>query len=448
MTSPLRSYQTDAAIEAAQTIQRSGGYYIQHPPGAGKSLTAIAVARLLKAERIVVVCPLVAIGVWHREFAKWWPDRSFRPTVINYDKLLDNATLQRLCSECPDLLIVDEAQYVKSPSAARTRAIWKLREYSAGVLYLSGTPAHSPVDWWAQYKVIAPGEPIFRANFSAFKNSLLVLGGPNGNWPMKDKKTGQLRIRKPMYDSVMRAIAPYTHVAPNALDDLEEPVDQEIPFELDAKEIAALADMEKDLRIELPPSAPVTAEIVLTKMMRLTQIAAGHATADDGSTVEIGHSRERALADLLEQHDSERVVIACRFREDIQRIKVLLQAAGRPCSIIDGGTSGPERTKSEDWFQKESPDNAVMILQYQAGGVAITLTAAKIMVLYTLDLSVIRYRQMIGRIWRIGQKGRCVIYTLCADGTQDSLALKGLKHGYDAVNLAKILTSRLYDGAA
>lgn len=460
--SPLRQYQAEAAVLATQVIKQNGGFYIQHPPGAGKSLTAIAVARLLKAQRIAVVCPVVAIGVWKREIARWWPQcgaydalgwidvngNAVPPGVstaliVNYDRLIDKKNLDKLCEWTPDLLIVDEGQYVKSPSALRTRAIWKLADQSAGVLYLSGTPAHSPEDWWAQYRIIARGHPEFSMNFTQYKSRLIVLGGPNGNWPMKTKE-GQLKIRPEAYERVTQAMAHYTHLAPGALDDLEEPVEQEIPFSLTPGESDVYDKMATLLRAELPPDKEVQAEIVLTKLLRLSQISAGHVTTTEGKTYHIGNSREAALMDLLEQHADEKVVIACRFTEDIRRLAVAIQAQGRAFSFIDGSVTGATRTERENWFQQiEEP--AVMLLQYQAGGVAITLTTARVLVYYTLDYSVIRYRQMLGRIWRIGQKGRCLVYTLIAEGTQDGLVAGGLKRGFELVDLARILLSKLRD---
>jgi superfamily II DNA or RNA helicase len=464
VASPLRPYQTEAAIRASQVIGSHGGFYVSHPPGAGKSLTAIATARLLKARRIAVVCPLVAVGVWKREIRKWWPQcGAYDPgwinvnhdalpdgvsiaVIVNYDRLAaQKHTLTQLCDWAPDLLIVDEGQYVKSPSANRTRAVWSLADQSAGVLYLSGTPAHSPVDWWAQYRVVARGDPAFRMNFTAFKQSLLVLGGPNDNWPMKDKRTGQMLIRPDAFKQVTQAMAPYTHLAPHALDDLEEPVEQEIPFALDAEETRVYQAMADYLRAELGDGSETTAEIVITKLMRLIQISAGHVTNGQGQTASVGHSREEALFDLLEQHADEKVVVACRFTEDIKRTYTRL-AGSRAATYIDGSITGPERTKREEWFQT-TDEPAVILLQYQAGGVAITLTAAKVLVLYTLDPSVIRYQQMIGRIFRIGQKGRCLIYTMCADNTQDALMLSALKHGVSSVDLARILLSQLRTNA-
>ena len=43
------------------------------------------------------------------------------------------------------MLVVDEAHYVKNPSAQRTQAVARVRERSSRILYMSGTPLENRV---------------------------------------------------------------------------------------------------------------------------------------------------------------------------------------------------------------------------------------------------------------------------------------------------------------
>lgn len=458
MTSPLRDYQAEAAAQGFHVVSEYGGYYIQHDPGMGKTLTLIALARLLKVHRVCVACPPVALGVWRREVARWWPmheGHEFR--LVSYDSLSDpvpsdsstarrdtgRTRLKQLCDWSPELLVLDEAHYVKSPTSARTKAVMTLRRYAIYCVALSGTPSHNLLDLWTQYRLIAPDEPLFKQSFSAYKQSMVLLGGPTGNWPMKDRKTGELRLRPGAKETLTQVTAPYTHVATADMMDVPEPVETVVPFDLAGKERTAYNDMEAVLRTELPDGSEASAEIVLTKLLRLSQIAAGHVTNTKGDTVNLGTSRLDTTLALLDERPCQKVVVACRFRRDMQLIRDELNSRGRPLAIIGGETPEKFRAQYEDWFQSaSSPANAVMLLQYQAGGTAITLHAARTLILHTLDLSVIRYRQMIGRIWRIGQKGLCEVLIPVAEGTQDETALAGLKSGDDN-RLAKLLLDYL-----
>ena len=70
MTLPLRPYQ-EAALQRFLVERR---LVLSHAPGAGKTLTAIAAAQALNAQRILVVASALARPTWVREFAKWWPE--------------------------------------------------------------------------------------------------------------------------------------------------------------------------------------------------------------------------------------------------------------------------------------------------------------------------------------------------------------------------------------
>lgn len=471
MANPLREYQTDAVSQGYHVVRDAGGFYIQHPPGMGKSLSAITLARLLKVGRVVIVCPPVAIGVWKREINKWWPEhpRIWSDTtgfplseantgvvIVSYDSLVDpmpaegkpKSVYGQLRTDMlrgwePELLLLDEAQYAKSPDSLRARAVWNLRSRSIYCVALSGTPQHNALDLWAQYRMIAPDEPLFARPFGQYKKSLLLLGGPNGNWPMKDKRTGRLRFRPGAEAEIAQAIAPYTHIADSKLLNVPEPVESVVPVKLDGTERKVYQNMENLLRNQFPDGSEAEAEIVLTKLLRLEQIAAGHVNTTDGQVKRFGHSKLDALRELLEEREDQKVIVACRFHMDIIGIQEMLKKMGRAYYTIDGTVKAADRTKAEEAFQSE-PGNHVMILQYQAGGVAITLTAAQTMILYTLDPSVIRYRQMIGRVFRIGLDHYVQVISLLAEMTQDEVVYGGLKAGVEHTDLARMMLNHLH----
>lgn len=446
-----------------------GAFYLQWSPGMGKTLGAIALHRKL-SHRTVVVCPVVAQGVWRREFDKWLPGTRIAidaPTpdaqvvITTYDKIKDPKAddplkqrrtganrLHALQRWSPDLLILDEAQYFKSPSTARTRAVWKLAAAATYKLLLSGTPAHSPLDWWSQFRVVAPHEPIFRQTYQEFKAANVVLQqGPGGvNYPMRGR--GGAMITKDAFQDTVKAMAPYVHAVAKSALNLPEPLVEEVPVYLNSAERKAYTQMETMLRAELHDETEANAVIVLTKMLRLAQIAAGHVTNEAGATVDIGHSKTAATLELLEQRDEEKVVVACRFRQDIARLRDELVKAGRPVEVIDGSVSAIHRTRNENWFQHQD-HNGVMLLQYQAGGVAITLHRASSLIMHTLPLSVIQWQQMLARVHRIGTMTNVSILYPLVEDTLEEVLLAGLQRGASQVDMARLLLKYLnrQDGA-
>jgi len=480
MTVTFHPYQREGIVRAYHAMQdptNRGGFYLQWKPGMGKSLGAIALHRKLTLDqaergetmRTVIVCPVVAQGVWRREFDKFMPgtaisdidsmDADTRVVITTYDKIKDpkasNALQQRrtgtnrlhkLQKWDPVLLVLDEAQYVKSPTTSRTRAVAKLAGGIPFKLLLSGTPAHSPLDWWSQFRIVAPHEPVFRETYTQFKQNVVVLTqGPAGAYPTRGKN-GAIIVKADGYKKLVEAMAPYVHAVPKSVLQLPEPIVSDIPIVLSAAERKAYTQMETMLRTELDLGngaiTEANATIVLTKILRLTQIAAGHVTDEAGQTVRIGSAKVDAALELLEEREDEKVVIACRFKDDIVHLAEELDKAGRPYRIIAGSVSGTQRTAAEDWFQKED-HNGVMLLNYAAGGVAITLTAASSMILFTLTPSVIQWEQTTSRVHRIGTTTNVQMLYLTAQQTQDEIMLAALQRGASAVDMARLLLKYL-----
>lgn len=459
----LFPYQQEGVLAAHYKLLEHGGFYLQWKAGMGKTLGAIALHHTLKSARTLIVAPVVAQGVWRREFEKWLPGTNVAfdapadgcdVVVTTYDKIKDPKSdnpsrqrrtgtdrLHRLLAWQPDLLVLDEAQYAKSPNTGRTRAAWKIAGGSKYKLLMSGTPAHSPLDWWAQFRIISPAEPIFRQQFREYRSQVMVLAGPNGNWAVRDARGGYV-TKGDGYKRLVEAMAPYVHAVAKDVLGLPEPLVTEIPITLSKAEQKAYDEMETMLRTELHDETEANASIVLTQIMRLDQIAAGHVTNEGGATVDVGHSKSDACMELIDQRDDEKIVVACRFKEDIARLKAELDKRERPYRIIDGSVSAGKRTEAEDWFQTQE-HSGVMLLNYQAGGVAITLSKASTLIMYTLTPSVIQWEQMLARVHRIGTTTNVSVLYLLAEGTHDEIQLSGLKAGASMVDMARLLLKYL-----
>ena len=86
-------------------------------------------------------------------------------------------------------------------------------------------------------------------------------------------------------------------------------------------------------------------------------------------------------------------------------------------------------------FQND-PECRVFVGQVATAGMGITLTAANLMVFYSLDYSMSNYDQCKARIHRVGQHHPCTYVHLVARGTVDEKVLRALR---DKSNIAKQL---------
>lgn len=463
-----------AGIQAAAKRFAAGhrGFYLRHDPGLGKSLTTILLAKALGYRSVCVVGPVISLGVWQSQIQQWMPEAcgmivrnnggeawAGKPgssstitgfAITNYEQLRNVETLKRFLGQGKqDLLVLDEAQAIKSVSAQCTKAIQKIVGKFQHALLLSGTPAHSPLDWYTQFKLVAPEDNYWGTQtFTRYKQRIAHLGGPNSNW-VQGFDSREVR-------EAARHVLPYCHVATSSELNLPEPIWTPITFRLSEEEDRAYREMDRNLRAELP-RGEATVDLVVTKLLRLHQITGGHVTGDDHVQYPLGRSKLDALAGLLVERSRQKVVIACRFRWEIDAIanqigfregslgkvragKVLpngtVSEGGHIALTITGDTPQAERSRIEQVFQT-SPDPIVLILQYRAGGAAITLSKADALIFYSWEPSVIAFRQMIGRVWRIGQTGHVQMIPLMAEQTIDVRLYQGLQSGLDGVDLAR-----------
>lgn len=174
MKRPLRAYQWKA-------VERylAGARYLAAEQGLGKTLMAIEIAWQLKARKILYLCPAsVKISIVS-ELKKWAPASKFHlPTVerdvgtfraydgaplwtiVNYDKISRSPGMVRaLVAAGPyDLLVLDEAHLLKTPTTARTKAVFdKLAPAAKRVLPMSGTPMPNHAgELYAPLRALAP----------------------------------------------------------------------------------------------------------------------------------------------------------------------------------------------------------------------------------------------------------------------------------------------------
>lgn len=135
-------------------------------PGLGKTPIAICFANEISARRVLVICPASIRLQWVRRIREWttmrWPyivhpiinsRHGVHPqaqwTVVSYDLARTEAIGKALAKGTYDLLILDEAHYLKEVTSGRTRAIFgggverhfeALASRAGSIMALTGTP--------------------------------------------------------------------------------------------------------------------------------------------------------------------------------------------------------------------------------------------------------------------------------------------------------------------
>ena len=129
-------------------------------PGLGKTPVSIVLANEMRAKQVLVVCPASIRIQWAERIREWstmegrylvYPilksADGVHPraewTIVSYDLLRSDPVSRSLAARRYDLLILDEAHYLKTSSTKRTRAVFLpdgLSSVCGHVVGLTGTP--------------------------------------------------------------------------------------------------------------------------------------------------------------------------------------------------------------------------------------------------------------------------------------------------------------------
>lgn len=409
----LRPYQREgvAFIRATDYLT-----YLGDPPGLGKTIQAITAALYLPG-RILVISPAGARDVWKREIESMTTESVFvfRPTskktptnekfvVASYDALLSRQ--DQLLAVRPDLVILDEAHYVKNKEAERTKAVHDSLISIPRRLLLSGTPAMNRVDEVRkQLEFIHPGE---WGDESWFRRRFVQ---PLENGTPEVRMQVLTRLREYFLGVMLRR---------------------------------QKADVLKDLppkhvlveKVKLPPMWRQEYNEEAARLREHIQTHRETAFGDDYSTTRghvmtlrqlasngKGEAAESYIRRLLEP-PGEKIVVFAYYLQHLETLEKVLQEFN-PVTV-HGGVNDKQRDQAVQAFQHD-PTARVFLGQITAAGTALTLTAARHAMFIDLDWNPANHEQAGDRIHRIGQTREVFLHYLVAGSTIDEDIVKMLQ---------------------
>lgn len=433
------------------------GFGLLFEMGCGKTLTAIAIAgagyQMGKVERLLIVAPTSVVAVWPKElqeYAKFkytcktllgekkqrlkqiddlikFPFKALKVAVINYESTWRPEILEKLKEFDADMVIADESQRIKTYDAAQSKAMHELGDQARYKLILSGTPVQTAaIDIWSQYRFL--DKSVFGDNFFKFRGRYAIMGG-YGNKKIVGYKDLEGLIKKE------HSIA--FRVTKDEALDLPEQTFETRKIQFSQKEKNLYERIKKDSYAELDGGGHITATTVLTRLLRLQQLAGGFLVQDDAQKPQlVSRAKLDALADIIEDYvigSGKKLVIFARF---IAEVKAIMELAGKvlPKELkqvaIYGDIKKEDRGGIVKQFQ-EDPKTVLFIGQIDTAGTGITLTAADTCVYYSKNFNYATYSQSLSRIHRIGQRNCCTYIDLEIEGTIDELISKALSRKED-----------------
>lgn len=442
------------AFGALDAKTPGGGFGELFEMGCGKTLTTIAVAGALynlgKIDRVLVVAPTSVCSVWPHDLNQFatfpwearvllgdkkkrlkalnelenWPFKALRIAVINYESTHREGIFEALAAYKPDLIVCDESQRIKNPSAAQSKALHKLGDAAPFRMILSGTPVqNNAVDLYSQYRFLDPA--VYGANFYAFKNRYCIMGGYGQHQIVGYRNMDELVEKE-------HSVA-YRVTKEECLDLPQQTfINRYVQF-TDAEQ-AIYEQLRKSSFLELETGENVTATTILTMYLRLMQLTGGFLTADESTRPkQVNTAKLDALADIVDDYvvdAGKKLVIFARFRAEIAAIENLFRLRKIQYGSIYGDVPMEERGKIVEDFQT-NPDTKVFVAQIQTAGLGITLHAASTAVFYSYDYNYANYAQALARIHRIGQRLPVTYIHLVVDGSIDEKILAALENKED-----------------
>jgi SNF2 family DNA or RNA helicase len=206
--------------------------------------------------------------------------------------------------------------------------------------------------------------------------------------------------------------------------------------EMSPKQKKAYEQMRDLMIAELENGDAVVAPSPLTQTTRLLQFASSFAelkvdeTTGETKTVLVGPSAKiDALMDDIKSGDfgDDSVAVCAVSRQLIELLSAELTKAEIPHGLITGAQDEDERQKAVDDFQ--SGRTKWVLFTAAAGGVGITLTAGRRLVMLQRPWSLVEHKQAIDRIHRIGSEihDSVVIMDYVTEGTIEERVLQVLE---------------------
>lgn len=368
-----------------------------------------------------------------------------RVLALNFDVLLNTemyTALKTVIRKNKVMLVLDESHRIKTPRSKRTKAAINLGVHAVARRIATGTPApNNPLDLYSQLKFLSPTitghktSASFKADHAIIQRVELKTsqGGDKMGRDYFNKIIGYRGLKELdakldpyCYRKKLRDCVELPPLIINNYYVVLSPQQERMYEEL--REIAATSIKEcppgltADQRILWAvENVDVVAQNQLVGIIRMQQVLSGYVKDDHGDIHAVENNRVKDLINLLEDLEGKTIVWTQGISE-LEYIAEELRTAGYKVVTYYGKTKPQERTAAINDFQ--TGDATIFLGQPKAGGIGITLTAARNMVWYSVGYNFADYAQGQGRFERIGQTQPMRMYHMVSRGTLDIAILR------------------------
>jgi SNF2 family DNA or RNA helicase/uncharacterized Zn finger protein len=446
LSADLRPYQLTGYKWLYSNTIKGFGSCIADDMGLGKTLQVIALIARLKQDGLLkapalVICPTTLPGNWYKECQKFANDLRVHiyhgPNRRLYLKKKDLVitTYGILRQELEKFkgiewgpVIIDEAQNIKNPETAQSRASRHLN--SLARIVMTGTPVENNLtDFWSLFDFINPG---YLGNIKDFQKFYAM--------PIEKYRDTQ-KIHK-----LKKAIAPFfirrLKSDKTIISDLPDKIIIDDYCYLSNDQVILYTKMVNDTFKLIKESTGIERKGLIFKLITaLKQICnhpANYLKEEKALTQNSGKAEK--LVSLIEKImlNDEKVLVFTQYKEMGSILeKILLTRLNEQSLFFHGSLSRKQRELMIDQFQNK-PEQKVMIVSLKAGGTGLNLTSATNVVHYDLWWNPAVEDQATDRTYRIGQQQNVHVHRLITLGTFEEKIDEIIKNKKE---LSEIMTS-------
>jgi SWI/SNF-related matrix-associated actin-dependent regulator 1 of chromatin subfamily A len=430
----LRPHQRDA-LSFLDTNKRA---LLAADMGLGKTPTSIALMSVVEAKHTLVVCPASLKFNWLSEFQKFMPSSqpvlikskkhlikqlsSMQTIIVSYS-LVSNV-IDELCSIDWDVMICDEAHYVKNSTAKRSRSIKKISANSERLVLLTGTPAQKHSDLFYLLHILDPlkwrrffhhkphpsaklcQRQFFFGDRYTIPEKVRIAGGRVAYVFKENRRSKELRALTAPYILRQRK---------DQLLNLPELIKEAVVIgSLNAREQREHNDKMSQIETITKDKGKLYADAFIMEMLR------------DTAAIKLP-AVNSFMATILDDENNAKLIVFFHHKFVADDLMESLTRLNVGFIRVDGSTPMKKRPAMFKNFEHD-PATRVGLLSLGACSTGLNLTFCQHVIYAELTFNSIHHVQSEARCHRIGQSKSVLLQYLIMEGSTDTMVMSSLNN--------------------
>jgi SNF2 family DNA or RNA helicase len=400
------------------------------------ALTGGLGASASRVKPTLLVVPMSVVGNWIHETKRFCPSlkvlvhhgmgrlqgAELVAAATNSDLVLTTYALAYRDREQIDQvawhrLVLDEAQYIKNPTAKQSQAVRSIAAERR--VALTGTPVENRLsELWSIMDFLNPG---YLGSAGSFRQRF---GVPIERYHDRAKAEQLRGLIRPF---ILRRLK----TDPTVVADLPEKIESREFCHLTSEQASLYESCVRRMLGEVEQADGIHRRgLVLSALIKLkqicnhpSQILHDHDDPHGGPQTIPEPARSGKCVRLLEMLDEvmaegDQALVFTQFRQMGQILSgIIRRRFGRDVLFLHGGTVQKQRQEIIDAFQKADGKHPILILSLRAGGVGLNLTAATHVFHYDRWWNPAVENQATDRAYRIGQTRTVQVHKFVVRGT-------------------------------